>query len=191
MNKLYSPPKIETRFRRKLNRNYKPKLTPRLKQLYIGKYVSIQSQQVVRWQDMFKVGYSTCPGLFLHSLALPEFVSEKGISRLPFLLLTAFNISEFYLNNRFPDAKFLGAVLKVDARVVRDSLRYCLDRNFVMKVNAGFRGNAPEIKTGNKHYCLTILGQEVLNEYFLHCHQYYDNLKTNLVSDESNRYRNF
>ncbi len=169
------------RFRRKLNKDYNPVPSPRVKQQYINKYLSISEQQAVRWQDMLKVGTSTCPALFMHAVAMPSFIKAKGISRWPLLTLTSFNIAQLTNNSPFPDIPELSQLLQADIKVVRASINWCMEHNYVMKVNQGFRGRRKNGGFGSQRYYLTVQGQEVLNEYFHHCHAYYDMLTDKLI----------
>ena len=182
---------MDNRFRRRINKDYNPAPSPRVKQQYMNKYLSIGTQQVVRWHDMFKVGFSTCPGLFLHAVAMPEFIKAKGICRWTLLTLTSFNIAELHLNSPYPDIKTIAHLLNADVKVVRASIKWCLEHNYIMKVNQGYRGRRPNGSFGSQRYYLTVQGQEVLNEYFHHCHKYYDTVADKLINQEERKYRNF
>ena len=191
MKQITKIQKTETRFRRTIKQEYKPKDSPRLKQLYVNKYLSISAQYVIRWQDMFKVGYSTCPGMFLHAVAMPEFIKAKGISRWPLLTLTAFNIAQLHLHKPYPDILDIAQLLNADIKVIRAAFKWCLFRNFIMKVNQGYRGRRSDGTFGSQHYYLTLMGQEILNEYFHHCHQYYDEVTDKLRNPEMKKYLNY
>jgi len=169
------------RFRRQLNKNYNTAPSPRVKQQYINKYLSISAQHEVRWLDILKVGSSTCPGLFLHAVAMPSFIKAKGISRWPLLTLTAFNITQLINDSRYPGIPELALLLHADVKVIRASINWCIEHNYVMKVNQGYRGRRKSGGLGSQRYYLTLQGQQVLNEYFHHCHQYYDKLTERVI----------
>lgn len=175
-----------TRFRRALNPDYTAQGSPRLKQLYFDKYLSIKAQYSVRWTDMLTVGSSTCPGMFLHALAMPAFIKLKGISRWPLLLLTCCVLSHLLHGDAYPTAGALKKLLGTDYRTVRAAINYCMDHNFIGFVNQGYQGRGHKTRSGGYRYYLTLKGQEVLNEYYAFCHIYYDQIGGKLCSTSKN-----
>jgi hypothetical protein len=101
---------------------------------------------------------------------MPQFISEKGISRLPLLVMIGFNLVELYLCQPYPDASTIAKFMKMDIKSTRDAIKWCVHRNFVLAAKQGYRGRSKDGKFGSQRYYLTLIGQEVLNQYHLHCH---------------------
>lgn len=174
------------RYRREINPNYTSQASPRLKQLYFDKYLSIKAQHSVRWTDLYKTGISTCPGLFIHALAMPAFIKAKGISKWPLLTLTGFVLSHLLQDNPYPTVSGITKLLSSDHRTIGAAVIWCRDRNLIGFVNNGTQGRTSKGRLGGQKYYLTLKGQELLNEYYAFCHIYYDQISDKL-SDASKR----
>ncbi|MFZ1611008.1 MAG: hypothetical protein WAT52_08075 [Chitinophagales bacterium] len=174
---------------KKVNNKYKPAPSPRLKQLYFKNYMSLESQYSVRWKDRIKVGLSTTPGLFLHATCFPQFCKLKSVDRWPLLTLIGLNILETYLSHHFSNSAQIAELYHADIKVIRKAIKWCSDGNYITRVNYGYRGIRPIKSTKANRYVLTLKGQEILNEYYLFCHQYFDTQIENLqVSDVMKKY---